>query len=291
MKTESYFEHRLPVGDGMSVFYRAFGSPMSRRVPVLCLHGYWRNSRDFEELAPRLAQDRFVITPDLRGRGESDRATKVEHYSFDRLVADMWKVLDHLLVQKVVVLGMTLGGMVALEMASKRPDRVVGLVLNDEGPERPPDWEGKMTALTNYDALTPEEAVAKMRAYANKNYRPMSEEMLVRIARRGYREGRDGKWIRDVDPLTDEAKFIFRRERPEWWAELRATAGMPVEVLRGERSELLKPNIAERMTREHPDLRVHNVMGQGHPPLLDEPEVFAALDTLLARVDAAHAKR
>jgi pimeloyl-ACP methyl ester carboxylesterase len=198
-------------------------------------------------------------------------------------------VLDHLLVQKVVVFGMTLGGMVALEMASTRPDRVVGLVLNDEGPERPPDWEGKMTAITNYDALTREEAIAKTRAYARKNYRPLSEEMIVRIARRGYRERPDGKWIRDFDPRTDEAKLIFRRERPKWWAELRATSAMPVEVLRGERSELLEQDIAERMTREHPDLRVHIVKGQGHPPLLDEPEVFAALYTLLVRVDAAHA--
>jgi pimeloyl-ACP methyl ester carboxylesterase len=107
----------------MSIFYRLHGSRESRGVPVLCMHGYWRNSRDFEDLAPHLAKNRRVITPDLRGRGESDRATKV------------------------VVLGMTLGGMVALEMASTRPDRVVGLVLNDEGPERPPDWEGKMTIL------------------------------------------------------------------------------------------------------------------------------------------------
>ncbi|WP_373873646.1 alpha/beta fold hydrolase [Pseudomonas rhodesiae] len=57
---------------------------------VLCLHGFMRNSRDFEEPAPWLAVGRRVIVPDLRGRGHSARMKTATDYDFNLLIGDMW---------------------------------------------------------------------------------------------------------------------------------------------------------------------------------------------------------
>jgi pimeloyl-ACP methyl ester carboxylesterase len=67
-----YRERRYLAEDGLSLYYRDYGDPLSAAIPVLCLPGLTRNSRDFHALASRLADERRVICPDYRGRGKSD---------------------------------------------------------------------------------------------------------------------------------------------------------------------------------------------------------------------------
>ena len=55
--------------DNLRLFFRDWGDDASARTPVLCLPGLTRNSRDFNDLATRLAGERRVICPDLRGGG------------------------------------------------------------------------------------------------------------------------------------------------------------------------------------------------------------------------------
>ena len=60
--------------------------------------------------------------------------------------------------------------------------------------------------------------------------------------------------------------------------------GAPVTILRGAHSDLLAPDIADRMVQRIPGAELVTVPGVGHPPLLDEPESVAAIDRLLTRV-------
>ncbi|EQD43082.1 hydrolase, alpha/beta fold family protein, partial [mine drainage metagenome] len=59
---------------------------------------------------------------------------------------------------------------------------------------------------------------------------------------------------------------------------------MPTLVIRGELSDILSPEILERMRRVKPDLESLIVPGRGHAPLLDEPEALGAIDRFLARL-------
>ena len=68
----AYREHRFTAPDGLGLYYRDYGDPASAATPVLCLGGLFRNARDFHGLARRLAGERRVLCPDLRGRGRSD---------------------------------------------------------------------------------------------------------------------------------------------------------------------------------------------------------------------------
>ena len=97
-------DHRIAVGDGISLFCGDHAGP----APVLCLPGLTRNSRDFGPLAQHLSSGRRVLTPDLRGRGRSDRDPDWRRYRLEMYVADMIALLDYLDIEKVVVIGTSL---------------------------------------------------------------------------------------------------------------------------------------------------------------------------------------
>ncbi len=94
--------------------------------PLLALHGHFAAGHTFAGLAP----GRRLIAPDQRGHGESDPAPD---YSRDGYVADAVALLDHLGLRRVAVLGHSLGGVTAYQLAARHPDRVSALVVEDIG--------------------------------------------------------------------------------------------------------------------------------------------------------------
>ena len=103
----------LKTADGPVVRYRLYdGNPDI--APVLCLHGLTRNSRDFEELAPMIAEatGRRVIVPEMRGRGRSDADPQPERYNPAVYVADVLALLEDLNVEKALWVGTSMGGLI-----------------------------------------------------------------------------------------------------------------------------------------------------------------------------------
>src|SRR5438105_1585054 len=81
------------------------------RLPVACLHGLTRNSRDFEAVAPWIAaQGRRVLVPDIRGRGRSAYAADPASYQPATYAGDLVALLDRLAIPRVLVVGTSLGG-------------------------------------------------------------------------------------------------------------------------------------------------------------------------------------
>jgi pimeloyl-ACP methyl ester carboxylesterase len=102
---------------------------------VLCLPGLTRNSRDFEQLAGHLCAQRRVLTPDLRGRGRSDYDPNPLNYNPATYLGDMLALLPAAGVERVVVIGTSLGGLLAMMLVVAMRDAVAAVVLNDVGPE------------------------------------------------------------------------------------------------------------------------------------------------------------
>ena len=118
-----YTGHHYQSGDGLSLYYRSYGS--SDRV-LLCLPGLTRNCKDFEHLALRHASKWRVITPDFRGRGQSDWDSVSSRYQHQTYINDSWKLLDELGIQNILIVGTSLGGWIAMLMAVAQPGRVLG---------------------------------------------------------------------------------------------------------------------------------------------------------------------
>lgn len=122
--------------DGVSLYYETHGPDSgSARGPALLLsHGYGATGQMWTGNLPALAQDRKVITWDMRGHGRSDSPADPSLYSEELSVADMAALLDAAGEQRAVIGGLSLGGYMSLAFNIRHPERVAALVLCDTGP-------------------------------------------------------------------------------------------------------------------------------------------------------------
>ena len=132
---KAYLERRYAAGDGKSLYYREYGEPLAETIPMLCLPGLSRNSRDFQELAMRHAPKRRVICPDYRGRGRSDYDQDPKNYHPKKLLDDIRHLLVAANLHHFVVIGTSMGGILAIALSALIPSAVRGIVLNDIGPD------------------------------------------------------------------------------------------------------------------------------------------------------------
>ena len=271
--------------DGLRLFYREFGAGRGG-TPVICLPGLTRNSRDFEDLADRLADRRRIITPDLRGRGYSDYDPVWQNYHPGTYIRDVVRLLDTLDIDKVIVIGTSLGGLIAMGMAAACGHRLAGVVMNDIGPEIHPagiqrvsQYTGRMPPVDSWDA-----AIAQTREVYGEWLPGLSDDDWRGMARKAYREIEGPVPRLDMDPMIGEAVRNVGPQTGDPWQYFDALADLPVTLLWGRNSDILTADIIERMTARKRDLEVVPVANRGHVPLLDEPECVAAIDAFLARV-------
>lgn len=269
--------------DDLPLHYRDYGAPLSPRRPVLCLPGLNRNAADFHDLAVRLSKTRRVICPDYRGRGKSARDRNWRNYRPEVYLDDLAHLLTLTNLHSVVVVGTSLGGLLAMGMAVARPTALAGVLLNDVGPEIRRDGLARILSYVGRDAPQPDwpSAAAYLRTVL-PHLSLETPEQWMSLARRTFREGEDG--LLHVNWDTAIARPLGRPHRavPDLWPLFRALRPIPVLALRGALSDVLAPDTFDRMGREHPGMIRVTIPKVGHVPMLDEPEAREAIDAFLA---------
>lgn len=281
-------EHRYTAQDGLSLYYRSYGDPLAGRTPVLCLPGFARNSKDFHPLAARIGADRWVVCPDYRGRGRSDYDPDSDNYQPATYLGDIRHLLAAAGLHHAVVIGTSMGGLLACAMGAAMPGALAGVVLNDIGPDVAEGGLGRIMTYLAQDNPQPDwdSAAAAFKAlFPTLSLR--TEEEWRDATAATWAEGDDGMlhydWdIHIVDPL------LKKHPLPDLWALFRSIRKRPALAIRGGASDVLLPETFERMAVEHPDLDCVTIEGVGHVPSLVEPESTEAIDRLLAQVDARH---
>ena len=97
--------------------YKEWGDVNNPRV-LLCVHGVSRVSDDFDALAQELSAQYRVVCPDVAGRGRSDWLRDPQYYQLPQYVSDMVTLLARLNADKVDYVGTSMGGLIALGLAS-----------------------------------------------------------------------------------------------------------------------------------------------------------------------------
>ncbi|MEK4327846.1 alpha/beta hydrolase [Paenibacillus sp. FSL R7-0297] len=123
-------EERISLGQlAINVRYSLNGKPI-----ILFLHFSGGNLNMWEGILPQFQQDYSIIAPDLRGHGKSDKPET--GYHIDEMAEDMYRLLQHLQVDKCHIVGSSMGAEVGLSLAAAHPERVLSLVcegaLNNE---------------------------------------------------------------------------------------------------------------------------------------------------------------
>lgn len=271
--------------DGLTLRYRDYPG-RTDRPPLLCIPGLTRNSRDFEPVVDAFAGEWRVICVDFRGRGQSDYAKDSASYNPLVYAADILALLDHAGLDRVVAIGTSLGGIVAMLLAMQTPGRLAAVVLNDIGPEIDPAGLTRIRGYVGQGRSFPTwmHAARGLREQGGAVHPDYAITDWLRLAKRLMCVGSSGRIVFDYDMKIAEALYDApEAEAADLWPMFAALAGRPVLVIRGELSDILPAATLGRMAREVPELEAITVPRVGHAPTLDEPEARQAIARLLAK--------
>ena len=277
--------------DGLRLHARDYaGAEGPARLPVICIHGLTRNSKDFEAVAPYIAATgRRVLALDVRGRGLSDRDPHPLQYVPPTYAKDVMGLMDDLGLARAVFLGTSMGGLITMALAFFRPKAIAAAVLNDVGPEVSPVGLGRIAAYVGRQTRPVEswdEARAYVRGLNEIAFPGRDDAFWDAFARRAFRE-QDGRPVLDYDP---DISAPIRAAGPGaltpnlWPYFSKLSRRGPMLLVRGSTSDLLNPATAAKMRRKAPKMAYAEVPGVGHAPMLDEPEAKSAILEFRARV-------
>jgi len=267
--------------DGLRLYARDYPGPARDAPAILCLPGLTRNSKDFAALAEKLATGYRVICPDQRGRGRSQRDPDPAHYHPERYVQDMRTLLDLLKISRVVLIGTSLGGLMAMILMGRDAARVRAAVLNDVGPEVDPrglariaGYVGKTAPVRDWDAAAELTAFTNGVAfpdYIDADWHAMARDLFVQ---------EETTPVLDYDPAI-ALGIAAGTASPNLWP-LFEPVDKPLLVIRGETSDILSAETLAEMARRVPHLVAQNIARRGHAPTLAEPEASIAIEKFLA---------
>jgi len=256
--------------NGIQLHYVEWGE--SGIMPMICLHGHTGTCGMWREFAQAMQTCYRVLTPDQRGHGKSGWATT--GYERDRFVEDLAAFVDLLNIERMVLVGASMGGWHALLYAHDRPERVEKIVLVDIGPEPSPaslaQRKHRPPTPMRFDSL---DAVFE---WARGGNSWAADSRLRKDVEERVRRLEDGTWSWCADPAlfnvllpdaTDEG--LIRR----YW---KAVESIPCPILevRAGGNNLVSDDLLDRMKRAARHFEWTDVSHSGHVVPVDQPEAF-----------------
>ncbi|MEU5915757.1 alpha/beta hydrolase [Streptomyces sp. NPDC047141] len=235
---------------GRRLSFIDFGGPGR---PLLALHGHFGEGRTFTRLARELGDSWRVIALDQRGHGRSDRPAD---FSRGGYVEDAAAVLKHLGIDGAVVLGHSLGGVNAYQLAARHPGLVDALIVEDIGAEVDDD----LSFCLSWPHRAP------TRAELLDGLGPSASHLTDAV-----REHPDG-WGLAFDPrdMHDSQQHLNGDHWADW-----LSSDCPALLVRGSRSTVLGAGHAKDMSRRRPRVQLVELPA-GHTVHETVPVEFAA---------------
>jgi pimeloyl-ACP methyl ester carboxylesterase len=269
--------HHQVVLREMRFHYLDWGTP--GRQPALFLHGGGQTARTWDLCCLALRSELHCLALDQRGHGDSEWSYAFAYTPEDH-AGDVLALLDHLRIERALVVGMSMGCLNGLAFALAHPERVSAFVAVDAGPwvqmeggQRIVEFTREAAEGVDLDAWV----AAAVRFNPRRDPRLLRQGLLHNL-----RALPDGKlvWKTDRRRWTDLAAMQARIEG------LRSRVGAircPVLILRGSESDVFSDADAERFAAALPDARWLRVEGAGHTVQGDQPAALVrALREFLA---------
>ena len=271
---DSYAEAAPPQGLGVwiagpsgNLFVRDGGTGQTGALPVLFVHSLAGNGGQWALQLDHLRRHRRAVAVDLRGHGDSDPADDGD-YTIPAFAADVAAVADELALRHFVLAGHSLGGLVAIEYASRHPERVAGLLLVDPN--------GDQTRI-------PREQMEPFLAALRNDPLQELDSYFRQLVAHGDHDA--AGWVLEDLRLTHEDAVAKSVEGAMSYSPLPALERYP-----GPKLSIVSDMNSMPFSLHHllPDLPVLYMPGTGHWLMMDRPEAFnRLLDDFLSTLEPA----
>jgi esterase len=238
--------------------------------PLLVIHGLFGSLQNWTWHCKKLAEDFAVFGLDLRNHGASPHDSTM---NYQVMAADVLEFMDDHQIARAHILGHSMGGKTAMQLALMAPERVDALVIADVAPvqyggergEHDEIFEG-LCALDLATLSSRNEADTQLAQWVDDDV--VRQFLLSNLVR-----GSDGSFVWRINLPVLRASYPRLREAPI------ATKPYPEEVLfiRGDLSDYILPEHKDELLRLFPKARVKTIAGTGHWLHAEKPETFYRL--------------
>ena len=248
----------------LTLHYLEWGTKTA--TPLILLHHVSSHAHTWNHFAGRMSPDYRVLALDMRGHGDSQWAGE-GNYTTEHYASDVAALVEHLGLARVIVLGGSLGGRVALVYAAQHPERVAALIMEDVGPVRPQEISQRFAdrvAAGDPEFDTVEEWAEHLRGQNRRTPR----EFFLHNALHGTKRLPNGKLglKRDVAIQRDFVPM-------ELWNYVQKVQ-VPFLLVLGSESPIVSPEQRDRMLQTIPDSEAATIQGAGHIIVHDKPDEF-----------------
>ncbi|HLI66374.1 MAG TPA: alpha/beta hydrolase [Caulobacteraceae bacterium] len=257
---------------GLRFHYRDWPSTRANAKDLVLLHGFTGHARSWDAFAEAMSDRYRILALDQRGHGETAWAP-ADRYGTDEMAEDLVAFVAALSLSDFTLLGLSMGGMVAMNYAGRRPAELGALVIVDIGPEIVASGGARIReGVQQSDVFASrEEAFERARA---ANPRPPEAHHRHRVDQSLMRT-EDGRWTHRYDRALRSPTTVRPRDPEAAWASC-ANIAVPTLIIRGALSDILAPETAARMLTTIKGSSLTTVENSGHSVPLDAPEGFLA---------------
>lgn len=250
---------KFTIANNITLHYTNEG--VTEGTPLVFINSLGTDLRIWDDVVPHFSERYYVIRYDKRGHGLSD--CPPTPYSIRDHATDLAGLLDQLNVVKAILVGISVGGMIALDFAATWPKRVQSLILCDTAPKIGTAvlWNERITTLRQHGmAALSDMILSRWFANAFAANEPAAysgyANMLTRMPVTGYTGTCEA--IRDAD-LTEAAKTITG----------------PTLVLCGAEDKATLPPLVHGLCELMPHAQYQQIPDAGHLPCIEQPKILA----------------
>lgn len=235
--------------------------------PVILLHGFPLDHRMWQSQVDALSSKYRVITPDLRGMGQSD--VPVTNISIDQYADDILIMMDKMDIQKAALGGFSMGGYVAFALLRKAPERFTALIFANtrpeaDGPEARKNRMNMAVALYDKGAAAAKDAMLpKLLTEETAKEQPALVESLSEVMASMPAEGL----------VHASLAMAFRPDS----VELLSLISVPTLVIAGEKDPVAPPDVMRKMAEAISGASFHVIPAASHLAPMEKSEAFNAL--------------
>lgn len=239
--------------------------------PLLLIHGFSGSQQQWKPFVQAWSKHYRLILVDMLGHGNSDVPDEVERYQMERVVTDLTALLEQLGMNKVHVLGYSMGGRIALSFAMLASNKVQSVILESSSPglateeERAARRAGDKQLAENIEQKGIEwfaQYWGSLPLFASLQKLPQATLDKLHAARLSN----------NPKGLAQSLRGIGTGQQPSWWEQLHQLS-IPVLLIAGAEDQKYCA-IAETMKKQLPNCELKLVPEAGHNVHMEQPQLF-----------------